>query len=49
MKDWCPVIKDYCKEDICVCYMKATEYAGPWCTYLKTNVGEKEKIKEAGQ
>lgn len=44
---WCPLIKDYCKGAICVCYKDT--YAGvkvdAGCTYLNAVIKNQESAK----
>lgn len=41
---WCPLIKDYCKGAICVCYKNtfAGERVSPKCTYLNAGIKDQE-------
>lgn len=43
-KCWCPLIKDYCKGAICVCY-EDTNFCGEpvkQCTYLNAIINDDE-------
>lgn len=40
---WCPLIQDYCKGTICVCYEDTTfsgEPVKPQCTYLNAIIND---------
>lgn len=41
-QNWCPLIKDFCKEDICVCYEEKTGFCGHFGMPVKD-----EAMKEA--
>jgi len=45
---WCPLIQDYCKGTICVCY-EVTTFSGepvPQCTYLNAIINDDELEEE---
>lgn len=45
---WCPLIKDYCKGDFCVCHKLAVVTKQPFCEHFQVYLPEEPAGDDTG-